>query len=42
MMFCLNLDLNRKKYILSSIKDIQTIITCTGIDDLRDYLDDKC
>ena len=35
------LDLNRKRYILSSIKDIQTIITCTGIDDLRDYLDNK-
>ena len=35
------LDINRKKYILSTIKDIQTVITCTGIDDLRDYLDDK-
>ncbi|WP_297429641.1 DNA replication/repair protein RecF [Clostridium sp.] len=35
------LDINRKKYILSTIKDIQTIITCTGIDDLGDYLDDK-
>ena len=35
------LDNNRKRYILSSIHDIQTIITCTGIDDLRDYLDDK-
>ncbi|AJH02291.1 DNA replication/repair protein RecF [Clostridium beijerinckii] len=35
------LDVNRKKYILRSIKDIQTIITCAGIEDLNDYLDDK-
>jgi DNA replication and repair protein RecF len=35
------LDINRQKYILSTIQDIQTIITCTGVDDLRDYLDDK-
>ena len=35
------LDTNRKKYILSSITDIQTIITCTGIDDLGNYLDYK-
>lgn len=35
------LDSNRKRYILSTIKDIQTIITCTGISDLRDYLDDS-
>ncbi|EKQ57788.1 MULTISPECIES: DNA replication/repair protein RecF [unclassified Clostridium] len=35
------LDINRKKYILSTIKDIQTIITCTGIDDLGEHLDDK-
>lgn len=35
------LDNNRKRYILSSISEIQTIITCTGIDDLRNYLDDK-
>ncbi len=35
------LDINRKRYILSSIKNIQTIITCTGIEDLRDYLDNK-
>jgi DNA replication and repair protein RecF len=33
------LDANRKKYILTSINDIQTIITCTGIDDLSSYLD---
>ncbi|OPJ59929.1 DNA replication/repair protein RecF [Clostridium chromiireducens] len=33
------LDVNRKKYILSSIRDIQTIITCTGVDDLGNYLD---
>lgn len=34
------LDLNRKKYILNSIKKVQTIITCTGIVDIQDYLDD--
>lgn len=33
------LDFNRKKYILSTIKDIQTIITCTGIADINNYLD---
>lgn len=35
------LDINRKRYILSTISDIQTIITCTGMDDLKNYLDDK-
>ena len=35
------LDLSRKRYILSTIKDIQTVITCTGIDDLENYLDSK-
>ena len=33
------LDFSRKKYILSTIGELQTIITCTGIDDLTDYLD---
>ena len=33
------LDFNRKKYILSTIGEIQTVITCTGIADLHDYLD---
>ncbi|GAA0079203.1 DNA replication/repair protein RecF [Clostridium sp. CTA-5] len=33
------LDINRKRYILSTINDIQTVITCTGINDLEDYLD---
>ncbi|WP_143318186.1 DNA replication/repair protein RecF [Clostridium sp. HBUAS56017] len=33
------LDFNRKKYVLSTIKDIQTIITCTGISDINEYLD---
>lgn len=33
------LDFNRKKYILSSIRDIQTIITCTGVSDIEKYLD---
>lgn len=32
------LDFNRKRYVLKSINDIQTIITCTGIEDLDDYL----
>lgn len=35
------LDLNRKKYILSTINGIQTIITCTGIKDIKDYIDGK-
>lgn len=34
------LDINRQKYILNSIKDMQTIITCTGIGDIKSYL--KC
>lgn len=33
------LDFSRKKYILSTIGEIQTIITCTGIEDLSTYLD---
>ena len=35
------LDFNRKRYILSTIGEIQTIITCTGIEDLTSYLDDS-
>lgn len=35
------LDFSRKAYILRSIKGIQSIITCTGIEDLTNYLDDK-
>ena len=35
------LDVNRKRYILSTINNIQTVITCTGIEDLRDYLDNN-
>ncbi|MGL4655003.1 MAG: DNA replication/repair protein RecF [Sarcina sp.] len=35
------LDFNRKAYILRSIKEIQSIITCTGIEDLTNYLDEK-
>lgn len=34
------LDLNRQRYILNSIKKVQTIVTCTGIFDIKDYLDD--
>lgn len=35
------LDKNRQKYILSSIKDIQTFITCTGIDDIKKSIIDE-
>jgi DNA replication and repair protein RecF len=35
------LDFNRKRYILTSIGQIQTVITCTGIEDLTGYLDEK-
>lgn len=35
------LDTNRKKYILSTIDGIQTIVTCTGIKDLKDYIDNN-
>lgn len=35
------LDLKRQKYILNSIKRVQTIITCTGISDIKDYLDEN-
>lgn len=34
------LDINRQKYILNSIKNVQTIITCTGIEKIREYLND--
>ncbi|AYE34331.1 DNA replication/repair protein RecF [Clostridium septicum] len=33
------LDFSRKRYILKTIGEIQTVITCTGIEDLTDYLD---
>lgn len=35
------LDTNRQKYILNSISNIQTIITCTGIDEIKRYLKDE-
>lgn len=35
------LDFNRKGYVLRSIKEIQSIITCTGIEDLTTYLDEN-
>lgn len=35
------LDTSRQKYILSSIHDVQTIITCTGINQIKDYLKDE-
>ena len=38
------LDSNRQNFLLSSIKDIQTIITCTGLDDFikNRFTIDKC
>ncbi|NLM35776.1 MAG: DNA replication/repair protein RecF [Clostridiales bacterium] len=35
------LDLKRQKYVLNSISDVQTIITCTGIEDIKLYINDK-
>ncbi|MCH3965482.1 MAG: DNA replication/repair protein RecF [Clostridium sp.] len=32
------LDKSRQKYILSSIKKFQTFITCTGINDIKNYI----
>ncbi|MBU3190047.1 DNA replication/repair protein RecF [Clostridium bowmanii] len=32
------LDTKRQEYILNSIKDVQTLITCTGINEIRKYL----
>jgi DNA replication and repair protein RecF len=34
------LDLSRQKYVLKSIKNVQTIITVTGIFDLKEYIQD--
>lgn len=35
------LDNNRQRYILNSIKNVQTIITCTGIRDFEKYTNEK-
>ncbi|MGL5633914.1 MAG: DNA replication/repair protein RecF [Sarcina sp.] len=35
------LDFSRKAYVLRSIQEIQSIITCTGIEDLTNYLDEN-
>lgn len=35
------LDIKRQKYILNSINKFQTLITCTGIIDIKKYLHDK-
>lgn len=32
------LDISRQKYILNSIREIQTIITCTGINNINSYI----
>jgi DNA replication and repair protein RecF len=32
------LDTKRQEYILNSIKEVQTLITCTGINEIRKYL----
>lgn len=34
------LDLNRQKYILNSINNVQTIVTCTGIENIKSYLNE--
>lgn len=34
------LDLNRQRYILNSINNVQTIVTCTGIENIKSYLDE--
>lgn len=34
------LDFSRKKYVLNSIKHVQTIITCTGVEDIESYLEE--
>lgn len=33
------LDSSRQKYILNSIKKVQTLITCTGMNDIEKYID---
>ncbi|KAJ49572.1 DNA replication and repair protein RecF [Clostridium tetanomorphum] len=33
------LDAKRQKYILNSVKDIQTIITCTGFENIENYIE---
>lgn len=35
------LDLNRQKYILNSINNVQTIVTCTGIENIKNYLNES-
>ena len=35
------LDTKRQEYILNSIKEVQTLITCTGVNDIRKYLDSE-
>jgi DNA replication and repair protein RecF len=35
------LDENRQKYILNSIEKIQTVITCTGIENIKKYINNK-
>lgn len=32
------LDINRQKYIISAIENVQTIITCTNIEDIKKYI----
>ena len=34
------LDRNRQLYILKSINGVQTIITSTGVDDIKDYVNE--
>lgn len=35
------LDLSRQKYILNSINNVQTIVTCTGIENIKNYISEN-
>ncbi len=35
------LDKNRQEYILNSINKIQTLISCTGINNIKKYIENK-
>ena len=37
MMYCLNFDSGRQNYLLNSIENIQTLITCTGLDEFVNH-----
>ena len=37
MMYCLNWTEDRQNYLLNSIENIQTLITCTGLDEFINH-----